>query len=105
MAGDSWVIPSWSSRLPSRACPGGRRWILLSDSKEGRVLPPSTAWQGMGRAWAKVVDGMAGFRGNDITLYTLMQFLLRLKLGDSHSFLKYKNLLNMLYAVRCPPHQ
>lgn len=35
----------------------------------------------MGRAWAKVVDGIAGFRGNDITLYTLLQFLLRPELG------------------------
>lgn len=40
----------------------------------------------MGRAWAKVVDGITRFRGNDITLYTLMQFLLRLELGIATAF-------------------
>lgn len=64
----------------------GREEVHLSNSKEGRVLPPSTAHQGMGRAWAKVVDGITRFRGNDITLYTLMQFLLRLELGIATAF-------------------
>lgn len=40
----------------------------------------------MGRARAKVVDRIAGFRGNDITQYTLMQFLLRLELGTAAAF-------------------
>lgn len=69
---------------PPRLCPGGRR--CPSNSKEGLVLPPCPVHQGMGRAWAKVVDGIAGFRGNDITLYTLMQFLLRLELGTATAF-------------------
>lgn len=44
------------------------------------------AHQGVGRAWTKVVDGIAGFRGNDITLYTLMQFLLTLEWGTVIAF-------------------
>lgn len=58
-----------------------REEVGLSNDK-GRVLPHGTAQQGVGGAWAKVVDRTAGYRGNDITLCTrtLMQFLLRSEL-------------------------
>lgn len=83
--GDSWVIPSLGLQapFPGPVSQAGREELHLSNSKEGPMLP---AHQGMGRAWTKVVDGIAGFRVNDITLYTLMQFLPRLELGTAIAF-------------------
>lgn len=64
-----------------------REEVGLSNDK-GRVLPHDTAQQGVGRAWAKVVDRTAEYRGNDITLctWTLMQFLLRSELRTAAVF-------------------
>lgn len=88
--------PGAPGSLP-RLCPGGRRGHLINTDS---VLPRGTAYQRRGRAGAKVVDGTAGFRGNDITLYTDSDAI-SAKTGaeNSHCFLVHTNLLNTLQAV------
>lgn len=69
------------------ASSGGKRQHL-SNNKEGSVLPHGTAHQGMARAWAKVADRFAGFRGKHINsvIRALKQLLQRLELGTAAAF-------------------
>lgn len=81
---------------------------MASEYDNGSMLPHSTVYQGRGRAWGKGVDGNAGFRGDDITMY-MDSDAISAETGaeNSHCFLRHMNLLNTLQVVftQSPPHQ
>lgn len=81
---------------------------MASEYNNGSLLPHGTVRRGRGRARAKVVDGDAGFRGNDITTYMGSDAIsAETRAENSHCFLRHMNLLNTSQAVftQSPPHQ